>query len=112
MNHLVIILHDNRVSFRTTEGRTGSNPLDLCRDHHALADYFTTIIPHDTFEIIDDRTAKPTPEPRTVGMSPALGHPYGSKPEPKTPDFVSLIAQCFLTALLLITLTYLITKHL
>jgi hypothetical protein len=96
MNHLVIILHDNHVSFRTTEGRTGSNPLDLCRDHHALADYFTTIIPHDTFEVIDDRTVRlhPEPEPDEV---PAWG---------------TLIAQCTITALILFTIIYLATKHL
>ena len=113
MNHLVIILHDNHVSFRTTEGRTGSDPLDTCRDHHAIADYFTATIPHDTFEIIDDRTVRLTPEPRPTGMAPTLGRPYGQEPEPPEPlDFPALIAECFITAILILALSYLVHHHL
>lgn len=90
MNHLVIIVRDQHVAFTTTEGRNGSHPLEDYHNPEATIDYLVSVIPHDTSEVLDDRTIRLDPPPC---MS-------------------TIAAECFLTAVIITAITYFIIKHL
>ena len=58
--HLVIVLHNKRVSYVSRNG-TGAMPT-LNQTHQECVDYFLETVLHNTYEVIDDRTPEsPTP---------------------------------------------------
>ena len=60
-NHLVLVLHNKRVSHVSRTG-TGAMPT-INATHQECVAYFLETVPHTSYEVIDDRTQE-TPTPR------------------------------------------------
>ena len=52
LGHLVITIHESRISFRHSDGRTGSTPTPNGGTRVEVLDYIRTFIVADTVEIL------------------------------------------------------------